>query len=64
MNHRESTKRNYGLNDKQYDEHCKLMDMKMCDWPKGLWKFVNNAAKEMGFCGEVIVSTVADWVKR
>ena len=63
MEHRKTTKRDYGLNDGQYDELCNLMDMKMCDWPHGLWEHVNERAREIGFCGEVVVCAVADWVK-
>ena len=64
MNHRERTKKDYGLNDKQYDEHCKLMDMPMNRWPKGLYEYVYKYGKKVGLCGEVIVVAVAEWIKR
>jgi hypothetical protein len=63
MSHRETTKKDYKLNDKQYDEHCRLMDMAMNTWPDGVYDYVREDSKKMGFCGEVVVCAVARWVR-
>jgi hypothetical protein len=64
MDHREYTKKDYNLTDRQYDRHCILMDMPMNQWPKGLYDdYVRKDSKKMGFCGEVVVCAVARWVR-
>ena len=63
MDIREHNKRYLGLNDEQYDEHCRLMQLKMSDWPSALWEFVKGVTQEVGLCGDVVACAVADWLK-
>lgn len=51
------------LTDEQYDRHQELMQAKMSEWPDPLWQYVKEVGSHVGICGEVISSSVADWVR-
>lgn len=51
------------LNAEQYDEHQLLWNMKMTEWPPDLWRYVQAVGQRYGICGEVISSSIADYLR-
>lgn len=60
---REYTKDYLDLTDAQYDEHQRLWNQKMTEWPADLWRFVYRVQRRFGLCGEVISTAIADWLR-
>lgn len=50
------------LSRRQCEIHDIIMSSKMDTWPLGLIDFIKARSKKYGFCGEIIVSCVADWI--
>ena len=61
MDTRKHNKQYLGLDDKQYDEHCRIMRLKMSEWPSGLIERVRKTTGAGG--GDALACMVADWIK-
>lgn len=61
----EYNKKMLGLDDEQYNRWEELMyQINMNEWPKSLMDYVNQVGAKIGLCGEVIVESVAEWIKK
>lgn len=47
---------------RQAEIHDIIMQSVMDTWPEGLLDLIRRRSEEYGFCGEIIVSCVADWI--
>ena len=50
------------LSRRQAEIHDIIMQSIMDTWPKSLKAYVKQQSNRYGFCGEIIVSCVADWI--
>lgn len=65
MNTRKHNMEYLGLNDAQYDEHERLMEMPMNQWSESLREYVSGEAVKQGFVnGDSIACWVAEWIKK
>ncbi len=54
----------FGITVAQQQRHNELMAMKICDWPPALGEYVQAKCNRIGFCGDVVATAVADWLKK
>lgn len=50
------------LSERQSEIHDIIMLSHMDKWPRSLTDYIRRQSEKYGFCGEVIVSCVADWI--
>ena len=50
------------LSERQCEIHDIIMQSLMNTWPPSLLCYLEEQAEKYGFCGELIVSCVADWI--
>lgn len=52
-----------GLNEVQYAEHVRLMEMKMSDRPQKLIAYCKQQSRICGACGDTLAVWCADYIK-
>lgn len=63
MNVREHNMEYLNLDDEQYNRHIELLQMPQRDWPQSLKDHCQKVSNDIGWCGDVMMCAVADWIR-